>query len=89
MSTALHGVLHKFWQVLKVLSHFHDFNTGPDCAQIMVNESVTGGVLLIIDSYVNANLSNTQLLTVISSVLFLYLGLHVSIGLFIKQVCPQ
>lgn len=55
----------------------------------MVNESVTGGVLLIIDSYVNANLSNTQLLTVISSVLFLYLGLHVSIGLFIKQVCPQ
>lgn len=33
---------------------------GPDGAQIMVNKPGTGGVLLIISSYVNANLSDTQ-----------------------------
>lgn len=33
---------------------------GPDGAQIMVNKPGTGGALLIINSYVNANLSNTQ-----------------------------
>lgn len=32
---------------------------GPDGAQIMVHKPGTGGVLLIINSYVNANLSNT------------------------------
>lgn len=39
--------------------HFHDFTVGRDCSWIMVNESVTDGVLLI-TYLVNANLWNTQ-----------------------------